>query len=30
LSYEILLQLFIDQAIKNLIYQEASWPKLTD
>jgi len=29
LSYEILMKLFIDSAIENLIKQDASWPKLT-
>ena len=33
MKYEIqyqITQLFIDQAIENLITQDASWPKLTD
>lgn len=30
LNYNTLIQLFIDQAIENLITQDASWPKLTD
>ena len=29
LNYQILLHLFVDQAIKNLIFQDASRPKLT-
>lgn len=29
LSYEILMQLFMDSAIENLIKQDASWLKLT-
>mgnify|MGYP002078990678 CR=1 FL=1 len=29
LSYQILMKLFMDSAIENLIKQDASWPKLT-
>ena len=29
LSYEIIMNLFMDNAIDNLIIQDASWPKLT-